>query len=125
MNQREAKRRASAELATVAQEMASAAQRGYGTADGHRMSKAFTEFAEELSARGAREHGEAGHPADPDQLPLLRNPCCDDTGFADYASVPCPNPTCTAVLRNMVEAGQAISDQAQRLLESESHGQPV
>lgn len=24
------------------------------------------------------------------------SPCCNGTGFADYAAVPCPNPTCTA-----------------------------
>lgn len=31
------------------------------------------------------------------------NPCCDDTGYADYAAVPCPEPSCTAVTRRITE----------------------
>lgn len=53
----------------------------------------------------------AGHPAsDP------VNPCCNDTGFADYAAVPCPNPQCTAVLRAGEMLPQVVADaEAERL----------
>lgn len=33
------------------------------------------------------------------------NPCCDDTGLADYATTPCRNPSCTAVTRRITERG--------------------
>jgi hypothetical protein len=119
MNRREAKRRAAGLLSDAAYNMAHSASRGLGAADAARMANAFGELGDELRVRGAGDRGREATPPDPDQLPLLRNPCCDDTGFADYAATPCPNPRCTAVLRRMVESGQSISDEAQRLLDSE------
>jgi hypothetical protein len=34
--------------------------------------------------------------------------CCDGTGFADYAAVPCPNPTCRAQGRKLMEQPDPI-----------------
>lgn len=105
-------------LASRAHEEAETAFRGFDAADGRRIAHALNELAEELARRGSGDPG-VTREDDPNQLPLVRNPCCDDTGFADYAAVPCPNPKCTAVLRNLVEAGESISEQAQRLLDNE------
>ena len=118
MNKREAKRRATRILADVARREAVTAFRGYDAADAQRLIEALGSLADELERRGSGEQGHTEQP-DPDQLSLIRNPCCDDTGFADYAAVPCPNPQCTAVLRNLVDAGQQISEEGQRLLASE------
>lgn len=30
----------------------------------------------------------------------MTNDCCDGTGFADYAPVPCPNPECPVDIKN-------------------------
>lgn len=118
MNKREAKRRAARLLADVARREAVTAFRGFDAADARRLIEAVGELADELERRGSGEQGHTDEP-DPAQLSLMRNPCCDDTGFADYAAVPCPNPTCTAVLRQLRAAGQPISDEGQRLLSIE------
>lgn len=118
MNKREAKRRAAQLLADRARSEVVIAFRGFDAADARRMIDAMNELATELDRRGAGDPGST-HPDDPDQLPLMRNPCCDDTGYADYASTPCPNPKCTAVLRRLVEAGQPISVEARSLIDNE------
>jgi hypothetical protein len=46
-----------------------------------------------------RECGEVEQPG-PDTAGAK---CCNGTGFADYASVPCPNPECTAVAEDRPE----------------------
>lgn len=48
-----------------------------------------------------------------------KNACCNDMGMADYASVPCPNPSCTAVATNEPARGRG------RRRDGRGQGQPV
>jgi hypothetical protein len=38
---------------------------------------------------------------------VRHNPCCNGTGYADFAAVPCPNPRCTAPPR-----GRRVPDES-------------
>ena len=108
MNRRQAKRIAAGQVADLVEQHAGRLAHGYGSADDReRMRTSLTELVTEMRARSGRTPPPA---PDPNQVPLFdptpatANPCCNDTGYADYAAVPCPNPRCTAVDRITREA---------------------
>lgn len=40
----------------------------------------------------------------------MTSECCDGTGYADYAAVPCPNPKCPVVITDEMEKGSKSDD---------------
>lgn len=108
MNRRQAKRIAAGLVAELAEQHAGRLVQGYGAPDDReRLRTGLGELVIELRARAGRTPPPA---PDPNQVPLFDTPvvvvnaCCDDTGYADYAAVPCPDPKCTAVPRVIEEA---------------------
>lgn len=132
MDKRKAKRTASGLAAGLLVQHGEQLARTFGTPnDRDRVRASFVELTAELYARAGRDHAE---PPNPNQVALfeepvprevrtpVRNPCCGDTGYADYAAVPCPNPTCTAVTRVMIAAGMSVSETDRHRLENEEAG---
>jgi hypothetical protein len=111
MDKRKAKRTASGLAAGLLVQHGEQLARTFGTPnDRDRVRASFVELTAELHARAGRDHTP------------VRNPCCGDTGYADYAAVPCPNPTCTAVTRVMIAAGMSVSETDRHRLENEEAG---
>lgn len=107
MNRRQAKRVATGLVADLVEQHGERLARTYGTPDDRdRMRACLQELGQEMRVRSGRTPLPG---PDPHQVALFERPtvvpnqCCDDTGYADYAAVLCPNPRCTAVARVIAE----------------------